>query len=171
MYHVYLSFGGNVGDVEDTIIKSIQDLTSSGLCKPERVSSLYKTPPWGNISQDYFLNACAKFVTKLEPENFLRLCQTIELKYGRERLIKWGPRTIDIDLLLYDAFEHYNNDILILPHPFMLQRGFVLKPLYEIAPDLIIAQHAIAEYLAAIPELDTIQQCKNSSAWQNLAYL
>lgn len=171
MYRVYLSFGGNVGDVEATIIRSVRDLISTGLCQLERLSSLYQTPPWGNISQDYFFNACAKFATELEPEIFLRLCQAIELKHGRERVAKWGPRTIDIDLLLYDAFENYNSDSLIMPHPFMLQRGFVLKPLHEIAPELIIARHSIAEYLKTIPELDTIKRCKNSLAWQNLAYL
>lgn len=168
MYRVYLSFGGNIGDVQGTMVASISSLIATNLCELQLLSSLYKTPPWGNTMQDWFINACASFTTALEPESFLDLCQTIEHKYGRTREVFWGPRTIDIDILLYDAFASYESKRLTLPHPLILQRTFVLKPLFEIAPQLVLKGRTIAEHMACNTDKDMIEYYKPTKAWKNL---
>lgn len=100
-------------------------------------SSTYETKPWGKTDQSDFWNQVLEIETSLTPLELLDLCQEIELSLGRERLIRWGPRTIDIDLLNYDN-KVWEDNRLILPHPRMEEREFVLAPLREIAPQFIL---------------------------------
>ena len=112
-----------------------------------RRSADYSTPPWGNLDQDFFVNACAVLDTKLSPTDLLQACGTVESELGRRRQRKWGPRLIDIDLLDYDGMV-VDTPELVLPHPLMLERAFVLAPLAEIAPGLRIAVMTVKEALA-----------------------
>ena len=113
------------------------------------VSSLYRTPPWGKTDQPDFLNAVAEIATSHAPRALLALCLDAELALKRERRERWGPRIIDIDILLFgDRIVHEAG--LDIPHPRMLERAFVLAPLAEIAPGLALFGKGVAERLAAI---------------------
>jgi 2-amino-4-hydroxy-6-hydroxymethyldihydropteridine diphosphokinase len=144
----YLSLGANLGDGRATIADTIGRLSAAGARVVAR-SSDYVTPPWGKLDQPDFVNACVKLSTKLTPLDLLRLCLATETALGRARTEKWGPRTIDIDVLIYDN-ETINTTELKLPHPHMLERAFVLVPLLEIAPDLVIADRPIAAWIATL---------------------
>ena len=108
------------------------------------VSAIYKTPPWGLKNQPWFFNCAAEIETSLVPEALLDACQYIEKLGNRERKIRWGPRTIDIDILVFEGVEQVK-DRLTLPHPRMLERAFVLIPLAEIAPDLMVGELSVSK--------------------------
>ena len=131
----YLSLGSNLGDKRRAIAQALQCLERMpGLTVVAR-STDYRTPPWGDTDQDWFVNACAAVETGLSPQALLRACLSVEESLGRVRTRKWGPRIIDIDLIDYGG-RTIRDEALTLPHPFALQRPFVLVPLAEIAPDL-----------------------------------
>ena len=133
MANVYLSLGSNIGDRTLFIQNAITRIVEA--CgEVKAVSNLYETKPWGVQNQDDFLNACLLIDTTLSPENLLIRVNKIEEELGRIRLEKWGARTIDIDILLYDD-KIIESPNLIIPHPLMHQRSFVLIPLAEIAPN------------------------------------
>jgi 2-amino-4-hydroxy-6-hydroxymethyldihydropteridine diphosphokinase len=145
----YLSLGANLGDASATIAEALKRIEARGARVVAR-SSDYATPPWGKLDQPQFVNVCAEVATELSPFDLLALCLATELSLGRTRKEKWGPRTIDIDLLSYgDA--RIDTPELKLPHPFMLERAFVLIPLIEIAPALKIAGRSIADAAADLP--------------------
>lgn len=130
---IFLGLGSNIGDREGNIRAAVAKLAAYPGIRVERVSSLYATAPVGYTDQPEFLNAVAAVTTTLEPPALLAACLALERELGRERLIRWGPRTIDIDVLLYDDAV-VASDELTLPHPRLLERCFVLVPLAEIAP-------------------------------------
>ncbi|MDN5347921.1 MAG: 2-amino-4-hydroxy-6-hydroxymethyldihydropteridine diphosphokinase [Clostridia bacterium] len=133
----YLGLGSNLGDRMAYLRRAIDLLgQEEGMCV-EQVSSWYETSPVGKADQAWFLNCVVKVATTLAPRQLLHTAQKIESLLGRVRLERWGPRTIDIDLLLYDEVS-LNEPDLVLPHPRLLERAFVLKPLAEIAPDLVL---------------------------------
>jgi 2-amino-4-hydroxy-6-hydroxymethyldihydropteridine diphosphokinase len=148
MAEAYLSLGSNLGDKRAMIARAVERLGAAGVAVIAR-SSDYRTPPWGDEDQDWFVNACVKVRTDLAPHDLLALCLGIERDLGRVRTRKWGPRTIDIDLLIYDDVQMASGD-LVLPHPRIAERAFVLQPLAEIAPDLEVAGRRIAAMLADI---------------------
>jgi 2-amino-4-hydroxy-6-hydroxymethyldihydropteridine diphosphokinase len=113
------------------------------------VSSLYRTPPWGKLDQPDFLNAAAEILTRRTPRAFLDQCLDAERSLKRERKERWGPRLIDIDVLLFGE-RRISEPGLELPHPRMTERAFVLVPLAEIAPDLEIGSKPLASYLDAV---------------------
>lgn len=113
-------------------------------------SSVIETPPWGNTDQPAFLNQVVAVDTTLTPEELLQVTQEIEQAAGRRRTLHWGPRTLDIDLLLYDD-ETRDTAELTLPHPYLTQRRFVLAPLAEIAPDVCVHGKTVREWLAELP--------------------
>jgi len=115
------------------------------------VSSLYETAPWGYTNQPAFLNAVAQLETKLDPEPLLQQLLQIENQLGRVREVHWGPRVIDLDLLVYDNLS-YTSSSLILPHPLLTQRAFVLVPLVEIAPEVMINGTTASEHLRLLGE-------------------
>ncbi|MGI6296735.1 MAG: 2-amino-4-hydroxy-6-hydroxymethyldihydropteridine diphosphokinase [Armatimonadota bacterium] len=139
----YLALGANIGDKEKTIRQAVRLLETGG-CELTAASSLYATKPVGYTDQPDFLNAVIAVETDLSPYELLALCNSVERKLGRERTIRWGPRVIDIDILLYEDVE-ISETTLTLPHPSMLQRAFVLVPLAEIAPDVEVADGLSAE--------------------------
>ncbi|MEM6253678.1 MAG: 2-amino-4-hydroxy-6-hydroxymethyldihydropteridine diphosphokinase [Cyanobacteria bacterium P01_D01_bin.156] len=127
-----IALGSNLGDSEKTIERALVQLDRNDLRLGMR-SQLYKTAPVGPPQPDY-INACAIFHTTLSPEQVLKALLSIETHFGRIRRERWGPRTLDLDLLLYD--DHIiDTPNLTLPHPRMQERAFVLVPLAEIAPD------------------------------------
>lgn len=133
---VYLGLGSNVGDREEYIEQATFLLQKSPQIEIIKHSSNHETEAEGGGSQPPFINAVVEIKTKLSPHKLLDLCQEIEAALGREREIKWGPRTIDIDILLYGD-EIISDDKLQVPHPLMHERLFVLKPLREIAPNVL----------------------------------
>lgn len=132
----YLSLGSNLGDRNANLQGAMKELEETGV-QIAAVSQIYVTEPWGGVEQPEFWNLAVEIETTLDPLELLKICQDIELSLGRERSIHWGPRTIDIDILLYDN-RVSNTPELTLPHPHMEKRAFVLSPLREIAPELTL---------------------------------
>lgn len=149
MTSVYLSLGSNIGDRKDylmTALNRIKHLPNTSL---KTVSSLYETTAWGKTDQDDFLNCCCKLETSLSPQELLLSCQKIERDLNRIRHEHWGPRTLDIDILLYGD-DNIATDQLQIPHPYMTKRAFVLVPLAEIAPELCLYHKSIRWYLSQL---------------------
>ncbi|MGI0527759.1 2-amino-4-hydroxy-6-hydroxymethyldihydropteridine diphosphokinase [Rhizobium giardinii] len=141
-----LGLGGNIGDPAASMARALVLLDTRPDCEVTHVSKLYRTPPWGKTDQAWFFNACAAVETSLLPDELLDACLSIERQMKRERLERWGPRTIDIDVLTYDSLSQ-SSRTLEIPHPRMTERGFVLKPLADFAPDLVVAGKSVAEWL------------------------
>ncbi|MDR1138377.1 MAG: 2-amino-4-hydroxy-6-hydroxymethyldihydropteridine diphosphokinase [Clostridiales bacterium] len=142
---VYLGLGSNIGDKLSNIRRAISQLRDIGTVK--KVSNYYKTKPVGPIPQDDYLNAAVQFETHVVPLRLLKQVKDIEQAMGRVQVEKWGPRIIDIDILMYGQ-EVYSGDNLIIPHPHMHKRAFVLKPMLDISPYTV---HPI--YNASMTEL------------------
>jgi len=130
----YIALGSNVGDREGNVRRAAALLAGAG--KVTGLSSLYATEPVGNREQPGFINAVAAVETSLAPGELLAVCRSIEERLGRERTVRWGPRTIDLDILLYGA-RTVSTDELTIPHPRMAGRRFVLEPLAELAPGAV----------------------------------
>ena len=141
-----LGLGGNIGDPAASMARALVLLDTRPDCEVTHVSKLYRTPPWGKTDQAWFFNACAAVETSLLPDELLDACLSIERQMKRERLERWGPRTIDIDVLTYVSLSQ-SSRTLEIPHPRMTERGFVLKPLADFAPDLVVAGKSVAEWL------------------------
>ena len=145
---VYLGLGSNLGDKVDNCLRALEGISASPHIYIQTVSSLYKTEPIGYRDQDWFINCVAKVSTTLSPLTLRQFLQGIEQQMGRQKTFAMGPRLIDIDILFYGA-EVVEETGLIIPHPRLHERGFVLVPLAELAPDLIhpILQKTIKELL------------------------
>ncbi len=131
---VALGLGSNMGDRKGTIAQALVLLENNGAGRVVARAPLYITPPWGDTDQDDFINTCALLHTHLLPQDLLRMCLDIENALGRVRTRPWGPRSIDIDMLYYGD-ESIRTPTLTLPHPYMLERAFVVVPLADIAPE------------------------------------
>ena len=129
----YIALGSNIGDTETYLNEAVEKIGQIPTCTVEKVSSYLVTEPYGVTDQPDFLNACLKMRTLLYPEELLKELNRIEKEAGRERIIHWGPRTLDLDILLYDDIVLEEDDLCI-PHVEMHKRSFVLEPLAEIAP-------------------------------------
>jgi 2-amino-4-hydroxy-6-hydroxymethyldihydropteridine diphosphokinase len=151
MADALLGFGGNVGDVRATLEKAVALFADGGQVILRARSSDYATPPWGVTDQPPFVNLAITVETTLSPRALLDRALDVERALGRDRTreTRWGPRTIDIDLIAYDDLAIDEHD-LILPHPRLFERAFVLAPLAEIVPDRAIAGRKIKDALAAI---------------------
>ena len=129
----YISMGSNMGNKEENLNNAVKKLEEINGVKVSKVSSFITTEPWGNENQDEFLNGALKIETYLTPKELMTELLRIESELGRVREIKWGPRVIDLDIILfYDIVR--NEEFVIIPHPLMHLRDFVLTPLNEIAP-------------------------------------
>ena len=135
MARCYLGLGSNLGDCAAAVRESADLISAGGNIVLRRLSSLYVTKPWGNEDQPDFVNAVAEVDTDLGPGELLARAKSIENRMGRERRERWGPREIDIDLLLYGDEVVRTRDLRI-PHPGIEERAFVLVPLLELSPDL-----------------------------------
>lgn len=134
---IALGLGSNLGNRAENIINALNCLCANHPITILQVSSLYETAPIGFLNQPSFLNAVAEIQTLLDPLSLLESCLQTEKLLGRIRDIKWGPRSIDIDLLLYHTIR-LDSETLALPHPFLHERRFVLEPLLEIAQDAML---------------------------------
>ncbi|MCX6665541.1 MAG: 2-amino-4-hydroxy-6-hydroxymethyldihydropteridine diphosphokinase [Euryarchaeota archaeon] len=158
---VYLSLGSNMGDKEDNIrnaLKLIEDVDEI-----KKVSPLYQTEPIGFKDQSYFLNCVIEVQTNSTPEQMLLFLKSIEQKLGRTNTVKNGPRTIDIDILLYDDFCIKNDD-MVIPHPRLHERLFVLIPLMDVNPDVIhpLLKKTVRELFDAIQHEEMVTLYKNT---------
>ncbi len=131
----YLGLGSNLGYRESQLRAGLEQLDALDGTKVIATSRLYCTKPWGKLDQPDFMNMAASIETSLEPGELLRECKRIEREAGRTVGERWGPRVLDIDILLYDNLVLDSPD-LIIPHPRMWERQFVLRPLSELLPDL-----------------------------------
>jgi 2-amino-4-hydroxy-6-hydroxymethyldihydropteridine diphosphokinase len=145
----YLSLGSNLGDRAANIRECISRLKGCG--KVAGISSLYETEPMELLEQPWFVNCAVELETSLSPHELLACIQTIEADLGRNRVVDKGPRTIDVDILLYDELI-VDEPALQIPHPAMNQRRFVLGPLSEIAPQVLHPRldKSVAQMLAEL---------------------
>ena len=150
MNTAYVALGANLGDPKATVLAAFAALANLPESRIARCSSLYRTAPVGILSQPDFVNAVALLETTLAPEALLDALLDIEARFGRIRRERNGPRTLDLDLLLYDDIE-LDLPRLTLPHPRLHLRAFVLLPLAEVAPDLAIPRRgSVAAWLPAV---------------------
>jgi 2-amino-4-hydroxy-6-hydroxymethyldihydropteridine diphosphokinase len=151
MASVLIALGGNVGDIRATFKLAIANICGMAQAALLARSSDYATPPWGNEQQARFVNACIEIETSLDPHALLFALHKVEQKFGRDRAHepRWGPRTLDLDLIAYDDVS-IDRPELTLPHPRAFERAFVLVPLAEIAPDRLIAGRNVAASLAKL---------------------
>ncbi|MGG3926996.1 2-amino-4-hydroxy-6-hydroxymethyldihydropteridine diphosphokinase [Metabacillus fastidiosus] len=139
-FEAYLALGSNMGDRETYLMSAIKELQGHKEISVENISSIYETDPIGYTDQDQFLNMVIQIKTDLTAFDLLNVTQQIENKLGRKREVKWGPRTLDLDILLYNN-ENIEAEHLIVPHPRMLERSFVLIPLKELNPNINIPKN------------------------------
>ncbi len=158
-----LGLGGNLGDPPAAMAAALREIDALPDCRVTNVSRLYKTPPWGKTDQNWFYNATAEVETELEPEALLDLCLSIERGMKRVRSERWGPRTIDLDVLTYGD-RQIVTDRLTVPHPHMHERAFVLKPLSDYAPELMIAGRAVHDWLSEA-DVAGIEPVGPESSW------
>lgn len=159
MTRAYLSLGCNLGDCRRTLAAAIAGLDAADGIQVAAVSSLYLTEPVGGVAQPDFLNLALELATDLPPEQLLHVCRSIETGLGGRRDREaMGPRTIDIDILLYGQSQ-LATGVLDIPHPEMAGRAFVLVPLVEIAPDVAIPDIGKAkEALAALDDRHRVER-------------
>lgn len=148
----YIGLGSNLSDPARQVRQALETLSTSPEVTLLKKSGLYRSPPMGPAGQPDYVNAVAQLETRLAPHRLLDLLQAIEQQQGRVRNERWGPRTLDLDLLLYGDLR-MEDERLAIPHPGMAQRAFVLYPLQEIAPDLVVpGLGALATLVGQCPE-------------------
>ena len=147
----FLSLGSNLGPGVALIGEAVDRLAASGLVRVSGRAPLYRTTPVGPVPQPDFTNSVISVGTALSPEQLMALCHGVERDMGRNRSqeLRWGPRRIDIDLIAYGD-ETRDGPDLILPHPRFAERAFVLVPLNDLAPDVMIGGHRVCDYLARL---------------------
>lgn len=161
----YLGLGGNLGDPARAMALALQAIDADPETRVIAVSPLYRTPPWGKTDQPDFLNAVAEIATARRPRALLALCLEAERALKRERRERWGPRTIDIDILLYGDHT-VNEEGLEIPHPRMADRAFVLAPLADLAPELEIGGQPVRKRLAAIGQGGIVRISEDREWWR-----
>jgi 2-amino-4-hydroxy-6-hydroxymethyldihydropteridine diphosphokinase len=146
MAEAAIAFGSNIGDRAQHIARAIDHLTRDDEIELVGLSHLYETEPWGDASQGRYINACALVETDLGPHDLLARCLAVEESLGRVRdpANRYGPRTIDLDLIYYEDIE-IHDERLTLPHPHLFERGFVLIPLAEVVGERFIGVRSVAE--------------------------
>ena len=151
MSTAWLALGGNVGDSRAVLDRAVSQLCDGQTIRLLARSSDYRTPTWGVTEQAPFINLCIAVDTGLTPGRLLARTHEVERALGRDRAReqRWGPRTADIDIIAYDDISLHDDD-LILPHPRVLERAFVLVPLAEIAPQLMVKGTRISDALARL---------------------
>lgn len=150
-----IALGSNMGDKTANIAAAIEALCARGDISLLARSRDYRTAPWGKTDQDWFVNACISVATRLTPHDLLLRCQAVEKTLGRVRAEKWGPRVIDVDILWWRG-GGVDEPHLKLPHPHIADRAFVLVPLVDIAPELMIGGVTVRKLLMRIDARDVV---------------
>ena len=155
---MYLGLGSNLGDRVQHLARACAVLQQHPAIHIEAVSSLYHTAPVGVTAQGWFLNAVARLQTTLRPPSLLSVTQATERRLGRTPERRWGPRVLDLDILLYDQLEMHT-PYLTIPHAALRDRAFVLIPLHELAPDLQLPGGVwLRDVLTTLPTDDGVQR-------------
>lgn len=158
MATVYLGLGSNLGDRTQSLVAACTTLSMHPAITEHGVSSLYHTAPVGFTAQDWFLNAVLCIQTSLSPMALLRVTQATERRVGRTPMFRWGPRVLDVDILLYDTLQ-IQTPCLTIPHAALHERLFVLVPLHEMVPDLQLPSGArLRDLLSTLPDHHTVQK-------------
>lgn len=147
MNRVFIGLGGNIGSVIGSMVTALDGLDRHKDVRVLARSCLYRTPPWGDENQDDFINACALLETGLEPVELLAVLKKQEKKLKRTKTRRWGPRTIDLDILLIDDVE-LDSTTLEIPHPRMTERGFVLMPLADLDDQVVVRGRSVRDWLS-----------------------
>lgn len=159
-----LSIGGNIGDTAALLGDVARDFAAETVAR----SSLYATPPWGGVTQDDFLNAIIVADVDMSPMDVLRRCQGLEQAADRVREVRWGPRTLDVDVVtLVDGGRELIDDdpVLTLPHPRAHLRAFVLVPWLEVDPDARLGGRPVADLVAGLDPADVAAVRRTDAAW------
>ncbi|MEL6946282.1 MAG: 2-amino-4-hydroxy-6-hydroxymethyldihydropteridine diphosphokinase [Pseudomonadota bacterium] len=162
----WLGLGGNIGDVRAALALALQGFDAHEHVRIEAVSPLYETPPWGLEDQPRFLNCCAAITTTLSPDDLLALCHRLEREGHRERTVRWGPRTLDIDIIAYEG-ETRTTQTLTLPHPRAGERAFVVLPLETIAPTLEVNGQQIAALAGQVSSEGITRMTTDGDWWRS----
>ncbi|MEO0809910.1 MAG: 2-amino-4-hydroxy-6-hydroxymethyldihydropteridine diphosphokinase [Pseudomonadota bacterium] len=152
-----LGLGANLGDRAGQINRALELIAELDGIDLLATACLYESPPWGDLDQPPFLNTAGLIQTTLSPQNLLNGVKEVEQVVGRIASRRWGPRHIDIDILFYGALE-LDEDRLTLPHKALFDRAFVLVPLAEIAPDLIIQKKRVRDVAIAHPDTGSLKR-------------
>ena len=155
VFDAAIGLGSNIGDKAANIDRATALLTAAGDVRLVKASRKYRSAPWGVTDQDWFVNAAISVTTKLSARDLLHRCQAVENEMGRVRRQKWGPRLIDVDILTYRD-ERIREPDLIVPHPLIAERAFVLIPLNEIAPQTRIEGRDLKTLIAALGNAGTV---------------
>lgn len=150
-----IGLGSNVGEKAANLDRAIALLTADGAVREVARSRYYRTAPWGYTEQDWFVNACLRVETALSPHELLARCLATEEAMGRKREIRWGPRIIDLDILLYGGAA-IDEPGLVVPHPQIGSRAFVLVPLLDVAPGAVIGRRPARDLLAGLDTSDIV---------------
>ncbi|WNS80787.1 2-amino-4-hydroxy-6-hydroxymethyldihydropteridine diphosphokinase [Domibacillus sp. DTU_2020_1001157_1_SI_ALB_TIR_016] len=169
IHEAYLSLGTNMGNREDQLKEAVRQLEEQKSLRLLAVSSIYETDPVGFTDQPSFFNIVVKLKTSMTPDELLAACQEIENKLGRERIVRWGPRTIDLDILLYNH-DNIKSDSLIIPHPRMTERAFVLIPLAEIDTAITLPGTSLPleQYVKNVQGKEGVKLWKTADAFYRL---
>lgn len=159
----YIGIGSNLDDPEAQVRRAVDALADTTGIERVRHSPWYRTEPLGQPGQGDYINGVAELETRLEPEALLHALQAIEQRQSRVRLERWGPRTLDLDILLYGD-RHIDTPTLTIPHREMAQRSFVLRPLADLAPDLVLPDgRSLRHLLANCPSRGIVRLSDGSS--------
>ena len=167
----FLGLGTNLGDRREQLARALRKLGEDPAVAIVRGSSVYETKPVGVVDQPDFLNMVVQIRTSHAPLALLAVCLGVEAGLGRERRQRWGPRTIDLDILLYDQVK-LNDEHLVLPHPRMHERSFVLSPLAEIAPELQLRGKTVRENALGVGRagLQSVESWADFSRWAKIPH-
>lgn len=163
-----LGLGGNLGDPVAAFAAALVRLRAHAAVEVKAVSSVWRTAPWGKLDQPEFRNMAVLIETALSADDLLALCLQIERESGRERRERWGPRTLDIDILTYGS-EAIDRPGLQVPHPRIAERAFVLAPLAEIAAAIMIEGRNVTDLFAAVASDDVSRDAEGTTRLKKLS--
>ncbi len=161
---VFIALGANLGKPLQQLNSACGELNKHSKIQCIARSPIYKSVPHGDIEQPDYYNAVLHIETQLEPCELLRVMQRIELEHGRERIVHWGARTLDLDLILYDDVV-METEFLTLPHPYAHKREFVVKPLYDLNPDITIPNYGIIKDILPTLPLHNLAEVENGTTY------